>query len=169
MWTMRKKMAYVLYSVFAKWLPESRRMSVAKKLRRFFAKGILKKMGSNVNIERGAVFSPETEIGDSSGIGVRAEIYGPVVIGRFVMMGPEVVIYTQNHRHEKGVPFCEQGFEDYAPVSIGDNVWIGRRVMFMPGSSVGSNVVIGAGAVVTGNFGDDVIIGGVPAKVIRKM
>ena len=58
MWTMRKKMAYVLYSVFAKWLPESRRMSVAKKLCRFFAKGILKKMGSNVNIERGAVFSP---------------------------------------------------------------------------------------------------------------
>lgn len=85
------------------------------------------------------------------------------------MMGPEVVVYTRNHKHEKGVAFCEQGYEDYVPVEIGNNVWIGHRVMFMPGSSVGSNVVIGAGAVVTGNFGDNVIIGGVPAKVIRKM
>lgn len=41
--------------------------------------------------------------------------------------------------------------------------------MFMPGSSVVSNVVIGAGAVVTGNFGDNIIIGGVPAKIIGKI
>ena len=126
-------------------------------------------MGNNVNIEQGAVFSPEVQIGDNSGIGVRAEVYGPVTIGEAVMMGPEVVIYTQNHKHEAGVPFYRQGFEKTAPVSIGNNVWIGRRAMFMPGSSVGSNVVVGAGAVVTGNFGDNVVIGGVPAKIIGKI
>ena len=62
-----------------------------------------------------------------------------------------------------------RGTDNPQEVLIGNNVWIGRRVMFMPGSSVGSNVVIGAGAVVTGNFGDDVIIGGVPAKIIGKI
>ena len=41
--------------------------------------------------------------------------------------------------------------------------------MFMPGSSVGSNVVIAAGAVVTDSFGDNIIIGGVPAKIIGKI
>lgn len=140
-----------------------------KKAPLFFCKKSSEKNGGNVNVERGAVFSPDIEIGDNSGLGVKSEIYGPVKIGNQVMMGPEVVVYTRNHKHEKGVAFCEQGYEDYVPVEIGNNVWIGHRVMFMPGSSVGSNVVIGAGAVVTGNFGDNVIIGGVPAKVIRKM
>ena len=169
MWTVRKKIVYILYTMLAKWLPVSRRMPAAKKLRCFFAKRILSRVGENVNIERGAEFTPNVEIGDNSGLGVESEIYGPVTIGKSVMMGPEVVIYTRNHKHEQGMPFCKQGYEDYASVTIGNNVWIGRRVMFMPGSSVGSNVVIGAGAVVTGNFGDNVIIGGVPAKVIRKM
>ena len=169
MLTVRTKSAYIAYVLFAKWLPKSSHFSVAKKLRSFWAKKILKKSGKNVNVERGAVFSPDTEIGDNSGIGINCEIYGPVSIGNNVMMGPEVVVYTRNHKHDKGIPFLEQGYEDYNPVFIGNNVWIGRRVMFMPGSSVGSNVVIGAGAVVTGNFGDDVIIGGVPAKIIGKI
>lgn len=169
MWTLSKKMSYVLYSIFAKWLPESSHSTLAKKLRLFFAKRIISQMGTDVNIERGAIFSPSIKIGNNSGIGVRAEVYGPVTIGEAVMMGPEVIIYTQNHKHESGLPFYQQGFEKPSPVSIGNNVWIGRRAMFMPGSSVGSNVVIGAGAVITSNFGDNVIIGGVPAKIIRKI
>lgn len=169
MWTLSKKISYVLYSIFAKWLPKSSHSTFAKKMRRFFAKRVTKRMGTDVNIERGAVFSPDTEIGDHSGIGIRAEVYGPVAIGNAVMMGPEVIIYTRNHKHEAGLPFYKQGFDISSPVSIGNNVWIGRRAMFMPGSSVGSNVVVAAGAVVTKNFGDNIIIGGVPAKIIGKI
>lgn len=169
MWALSKKISYVLYSIFAKWLPESSHSTFAKKIRRFWAKRVINRMGIDVNIERGAVFSPGIEIGNHSGIGIKAEIYGPVIIGDAVMMGPEVIIYTRNHKHEAGLPFYKQGFDTFAPVSIGNNVWIGRRAMFMPGSSVGSNVVIAAGAVVTGNFGDNVIIGGVPAKIIGKI
>lgn len=169
MWTLSKKIAYVLYSIFVKWLPCSEHSTFAKKTRSFFAKKVIDRMGTDVNIERGAVFSPGIQIGDHSGIGIRAEVYGPVTIGEAVMMGPEVIIYTRNHKHEAGLPFYKQGFDTLAPVSIGNNVWIGRRAMFMPGSSVGSNVVIGAGAVVTGNFGDNIIIGGVPAKIIGKI
>ena len=89
-----------------------------------------------------------------------------MIIGDDVMMGPEVIIYTRNHKFKEKGLFREQGYEESKPVVIGNNVWIGRRAMFMPGSSVGSNVVVAAGAVVTSCFGDNVIIGGVPAKVI---
>lgn len=166
MWTIKKKIYYVMYSVSAKWLPESRHMKYEKLLRRFLAGRIVSRMGKSVNVERGAVFSPDLEIGSYSGIGVRAELYGPVNIGNYVMMGPEVVVYTQNHKHEYGIEFGKQGYEDVMPVTIGNNVWIGRRVMFMPGSAVGDNVVVAAGAVVTKKFPSNVVVGGVPARII---
>lgn len=84
------------------------------------------------------------------------------------MMGPEVVMYTENHKHELSrIPFGKQGFEETKPIVIGNNVWIGRRVMFMAGSGCGDNVIIAAGTVVTKKFPSNVIIGGVPAKILK--
>lgn len=84
------------------------------------------------------------------------------------MMGPEGVIYTQNHRHElSDIPFWRQGFESVKPVKIGNNVWIGRRTMFMPGSGCGDNVIIAAGSVVTKAFPSNVVIGRASAKIIK--
>ena len=61
----------------------------------------------------------------------------------------------------------EQGFEEERPVHIGNDVWIGDRVMIMPGVHIGDGSVIGAGAVVTGDIPPYSIAVGVPAKVIR--
>lgn len=84
------------------------------------------------------------------------------------MMGSEVVIYTQNHRHElSDIPFGRQGFESVKPVKIGNNVWIGRRVMFMAGSGCGNNVIVADGSVVTKVFPSNVVIGGSSAKIIK--
>lgn len=166
MWTIPQKIYFILYALTAKWLPESRHMKIAKRLREFWARRIVSGMGTSVNVERGAVFTPELIIGSHSGIGINAELYGPVTIGDYVMMGPEVVVYTRNHKHSPGEEFGKQGYEDYKPVKIGNNVWIGRRVMFMPGSGCGNNTVIAAGAVVTKQFPSNVIVGGVPGKVI---
>lgn len=168
MWTKKKKIIYIFYIALAKWLPESRHFSLAKKIRCFFAKRIMKDMGINVNIEKGAIFGPDIVIGNESGIGINCELSGPVVIGDEVMMGPEVVVYTQNHKHNLGTPFGKQGY-DIKPVEIGNNVWIGRRAMFMPGSKIGNNVVVAAGAIVSGEFPSNVIIGGVPAKIIKEI
>lgn len=169
MWTIRKKMAYVCYQLFASWLPRSQRSSVAKHLRVVFARMVLKNCGKSVNIEQNAYFTPEVSLGDYSGIGVACEIYGPVTIGNNVMMGPECVIYTNGHRHDRtDIPMIEQGLTEVEPVSIGDDTWLGRRVMIMPGVRIGRGCVIAAGAVVTKDIPEYSVAGGVPAKVLKK-
>ena len=84
------------------------------------------------------------------------------------MMGPEVVIYTSGHKFDRtDIPMMEQGNTDAEPVTIGDDVWIGRRVMIMPGVTIGNGCVIGAGAVVTKDIPPYSVAGGVPAKVLK--
>lgn len=91
----------------------------------------------------------------------------PVTIGSHVMIGPNVDIYTVNHPLDalSRRKYMAQGF----PVTIGNDVWIGGKVSIMPGVTIGSNVIIAAGAVVTKDVPDNSLIGGVPAKVIRKL
>lgn len=129
---------------------------------------IIRSCGENVNVEKGASFTPELVVGNNSGIGINSEIYGPVFIGNNVLMGPEVIIYTQNHSYsKKSVLIRNQGYDDYKKVVIEDDVWIGRRAMIMPGSHIGKGAVIAAGAVVSGNVPEYAVVGGVPAKIIK--
>ena len=156
------------HKVTAQWLPISQRSSLAKKMRGLFAKRIATKFGTNVNIERNAVFTPELEIGNNSGIGIDCEVYGPVAIGNNVMMGPEVIIYTSGHKHDRiDIPMMEQGSSEVQPVKIGNDVWIGRRAIIMPGVTIGDGVIIGAGAVVTKNIAPYMVAVGVPAKAVK--
>jgi len=168
MWTKKKKVLFMLYRITAKWLPISQRSLLSKKIRGFWAKRIVTECGTNVNIERNATFTPQLKIGDNSGIGINCEVYGPVRIGDNVMMGPEVIIYTRNHNTERtDIPMQIQGYTETKPVVIGNDVWIGRRTIILPGVHVGNGCVIGAGAVVTKNLPDYTISGGVPAKILK--
>lgn len=91
----------------------------------------------------------------------------PVNIGNNVMIGPNVDIYTVNH------PMTAKGRREYLakglPVTIGNDVWIGGKVSIMPGVTIGDNVVIAAGAVVTKDVPNNSLVGGVPAKVIKEL
>ncbi len=168
MWTAKKKIMYVLYKTFAAWLPESRHLKLAKKLRYFFAKQVLTACGNDVNVEKDASFGPEVKIGDRSGLGVRCNICGDVTIGRDVMMGPEVVVLTANHAFDRtDIPMMDQGHFPAKPVVIGDDVWIGYRAIILPGVHIGKGCIIGAGAVVSKDIPDYAIAAGVPAKVIK--
>ena len=70
------------------------------------------------------------------------------------MMGPDVTILTQTHNIERtDIPMGQQGMR-VAEVFIGNDVWIGMRVVIMPGVKVGNGAVIGAGAVVTKDVPD---------------
>lgn len=167
MWSRKDKFYYILYGIFAKNLPYSRRGKIFKKARVFFAKKIMKRVGNNVNIETGALFNPQVEIGDNSGVGVNCELVGKVVIGKNVMMGPEVIFYSINHEfRNKNLTIIEQGYQKEEPVVVEDDVWIGRRAIILPGVTIKKGTVIGAGAIVTKTFPEYSIIAGNPAKII---
>lgn len=83
------------------------------------------------------------------------------------MMGPDVSILTHTHNIERtDIPMGQQGMR-VSEVVIGNDVWIGMRVVIMPGVRIGNGVVIGAGAVVTKDVPDYAIVGGVPARIIK--
>ncbi|MTM43773.1 transferase [Turicibacter sanguinis] len=160
----------ILYNCIAKYLPKSdaRINFGAKTIRYFCLTLILDEVGKNVNVEKGAQFASNIKIGNNSGIGVNSVINSNVSIGNDVMMGPECLIYTSNHRFDRlDLPMWRQGFSDIHPVSIGNDVWIGGRVIILPGVKIGDGAIIGAGAVVTKDIPKYSICGGVPAKVIK--
>ena len=166
MWTAKTKLLYIGYQLTAQWLPHH--LACARVLRRLWARGIAKKVGKNVNIEKGAHFTPDLVVGDNSGVGIDAEMNGPITIGKDVMMGPEVIVYTSSHAHSRtDISMMKQGFEEPRPVTIGNDVWIGRRAMIMPGVTIGDGCIIAAGAVVTRSTPPYTIIAGVPAKVVK--
>lgn len=139
-----------------------------KQIRAFCGKLILAKCGKQVNIEKGAAFSSSVELGDRSGIGIRAQLNGKVIIGNDVMMGPDVCIYAVNHETQRlDIPINRQGVAPEKPVIIEDDVWIGARAILLPGVHVGTGVVIGAGAVVTKDVPDFAVVGGNPARVLN--
>lgn len=160
---------YIAYLIFASWLPESRHLYIARKLRNFFGKKIMVACDDTSNIERRAVFGKKASIGKNSSIGVNCEIYGPVEIGNDVMMGPEVLIYTSGHEHSRtDIPMIKQGSFEEKRVIIGDDCWIGRRAIIMPGVEIAKGCIIGAGAVVTKNTQPYGIYGGVPEKRMKE-
>lgn len=159
-----------LYKLIGSILPvsDARFSFGAKRIRAFLARGILTSSGENINIEKGAIFDRTVEIGNNSGIGINCKLYGKVIIGDNVMMGPEVYIYTSNHKFQDlNLPMSQQGHEIERPVIIGNDVWIGSRVTILPGISIGDGVIIGTGAVVTKNVENYYVIGGNPAKIIK--
>jgi len=90
-----------------------------------------------------------------------------VYIGNNVMIGPNTLITTVGH------PLTPMGRRKHIgiakPVRIGDDVWIGGNVTILPGVTIGNNVIVAAGAAVTKDVPDNTLVGGVPAKVIRKL
>lgn len=155
---------------FASRLPVSySKIKIGQKFfRKMCAKLILAECGKNVNIEKNATFSSRITLGDNSGIGIRASISGEAHIGKNVMMGPDCIIYTKNHAFSRtDIPMCQQGFQEEKPVYISNDVWIGGRVIILPGVKIGTGAIIGAGAVVTKDVPDYAVVGGNPAKVLK--
>lgn len=91
----------------------------------------------------------------------------PIHIGKHCLIGPKVQIYSVNHPLDpKQRRHGEMGIGK--PVTLGEDLWIGGGSIICPGVTLGNNVIVGAGSVVTKSFGDDVVIAGNPARVIRE-
>lgn len=158
----------LFYALLGQWLPRSCYSIICLKIRYFFLRRIAKYAGRNVNIEQFVVFGEEFEIGDNSTVGFRSDIYGPVIIGKNVLIGPELAIYTHNHENSRtDVPMMNQGYSETKKVIINDDVWIGRRVLIMPGVEIGKGAIVAAGAVVTKNVKPYEVVGGNPARHLK--
>lgn len=92
---------------------------------------------------------------------------GRVTIGNNCMIAPGVHIYTNTHPVNAAERITE--IEYTKAVTIGDNVWVGGRAVINPGVTVGNNVVIASGSVVIKDVPDNVVIGGNPANIIKKL
>jgi len=127
----------------------------------------LAKCGKGLNVGFACAVSPHVEIGDYSSFGNRCVIQGGVKIGSHVMMGPDVKIYTRTHNFQDiSRPMRLQG-DTFDPVIIGDDVWIGCNVVILPGTTIGSHAVIGAGAVVTKDIPEYAVVVGNPARIVK--
>ena len=91
-----------------------------------------------------------------------------IEIGDNVLVGSSVTVLDSDF-HEIDPEKRVGGNPKTGKVVLGDNVWIGDRVMILKGTTIGKNSVVAAGAVVSGEFPANVVIGGVPARVIREI
>lgn len=168
-----RALSYVAYHGLAARLPRSFAPGggLGRRLRSATAARMVDRAGRDINVEAGAYFGSGTglKIGHRSGIGIDADIHGPVTIGDDVMMGPRCTILTRNHViDDVSVPMNRQGFAEYRPVTIEDDVWIGANVTVMPGVRIGRGSVLAAGAVVVRDVPPYAVVGGVPARVLRQ-
>lgn len=140
-----------------------------KKLQKLFSQLIGKKVDKSFGL-----FPPfSTDYGQNITIGKNVFInsgccfqdQGGIEIGDNVLIGQQVVIATLNH--DLAVNQRENMFPK--PVRIGNDVWIGAHATILPGVTIGNGAVIAAGAVVTKDVLSNTMVGGVPAKIIKKI
>jgi acetyltransferase-like isoleucine patch superfamily enzyme len=116
----------------------------------FLGKGI--KIGNNVGMGTDGYF------GGAGGL----EIGDDTIFGNYVSCHPE------NHNYsDPDIPIRLQGV-NHQGIKIGSNCWIGAKVTILDGAEIGNGCIVAAGAVVRGKFPDNVIIGGVPAKILKE-
>lgn len=104
-----------------------------------------------------------------SGPGCELDGAGAILIGNGLIFAPEVCVYTRTHNFNspdlRAIPYDNRMIT--ANVIIGDYVWIGRRVIVLPGVQIGKGAVVGAGSIVSKDIPDYAVAVGNPAKVVK--
>lgn len=116
-------------------------------------------VGSNVYIAKA------NKINFGSGCRINENVYlEKVSLGNDVLIAPNVSILSRMHEFERtDIPMSLQGYREEKEVIIGDDVWLGRNVVVLPGVVIGKGAIVAAGAVVTKDIPEYCIFGGVPA------
>ena len=91
-----------------------------------------------------------------------------VHIGNYVRIEPDVTICTDTHEVDPVIRI-ERGASFACPIIIEDHCWIGARATILPGVRIGRGSTVAAGAVVSKDVEAGTVVGGVPAKVIKKL
>lgn len=123
---------------------------------------------ASINSREGSILT----IGDRTRIGTDAVIAcgSSVIIGESVLIAARCYIADYSHAFDRpDVPVMQQGASVPKPVMIGSGSWLGINVSILPGVTLGRNCVVAAGSVVTKSFPDYSVVGGVPAKLLKKI
>lgn len=139
---------------------------ISQAIRRAACRLLFDKPGTRMNIGRKCRFSNHIMIGDRSSIGDYAYITGELVIGDYVLIAPQCVFLGLDHVFDEET--LEHKGSESKPIIIKDHAWIGYGAKVLAGITIGEYSIVGAGAVVTKDVDPYSIVGGVPAKLIRK-
>lgn len=168
----RKNLILLVYYGIARWFPTQPMPGwrFGYWFRRALLARIAVSVGGEVVVKHNANFGAGVglKVGHRSQLGHNCRIGNHVTLGCDVLMGPDVIIMTSSHAFEdRATPINLQGALPIRSVTVGDDVWIGTRVIIMPGVHVGRGAVIGAGSVVTKDVPEYAVVAGVPAKIVR--
>lgn len=143
------------------------RIVIEKNGRLIVGKNVVIKNNTIIYVKENALL----EIGNETSIGHHNEISvgGKIIIGSDNIFAPYVYVTDSNHRYSNILtPIRKQGMI-ILETKVGSNNWIARNVNILAGSSIPDGCVIAAGAIITTKFtNDNVIIGGIPAREIKK-
>jgi len=167
-----QKLARLFYYIFAWHLPTQPMPGwrLGYWLRGHLVKKIFAYCGDDVIIKRRAYFGTgqHIKLGHRSQLGHCCRIDNDVEIGNDVMMGPDVVMMTNSHETSRlDVPMIAQGPSPRKAIHVGNDVWIGTRVIILPGVSIGDGAIVAAGSVVTRDVPAFAVVAGVPARLIK--
>jgi acetyltransferase-like isoleucine patch superfamily enzyme len=125
-------------------------------------------IGHDVYFQAGR--ASEIVLGDDTSLNTGCHLIASerITIGRNVAIGEYVSIRDQEHRFAPGSGVRGKGFR-ISPVTIEDNVWIGRGAYIGPGTHLRSGSIVGANSVVSGDFPPNVLIAGAPATIRRSI
>lgn len=124
--------------------------------------------GTGFTVNFPCMFSPTTTIGNHCHFnGMKVRGIGRLTIGDYFHSGDEILVITQNHNYRDPQCLPYDHVDIPRDVRIGDYVWVGSRVTILPGAELGDGCIVQAGAVVSGRFPPNAILGGNPATVIR--
>lgn len=144
-------------------------------------KELFGKVGKNCSVGDGFIcgFGCNIFLGDNVSVNYRCTLIdcNTIRIGNNTLIAPGVQINTASHPvewDERKNPDFEVNPHAYfcrtyaRPITIGNNCWIGAGAIILSGVTLGDNVTVAAGAVVTKSFPGDCLIGGVPARILRR-
>jgi len=141
-------------------------------LRYILIQSLAKECGDNVCIMEGVYLLHPENLILGNNVSIHPMCYldaqGSINIGNDVSIaeGSSLISFEHNYS-DNTIPIKDQGLS-LGPISINSNVWIGAKATVLSNVTVGKGSIIGAGAVVTKNVDENIIVGGVPAKKIKE-
>ncbi len=149
------------------------RLDIIKRLRGWHYSTLLERAGNDLRVAQGVrINNPSlVSVGDNVYLGDGVQLYAwneRIIIGSNVLVAAGVRMITRKHGFaDIDRPMSDQGYNN-APINIEDDVWIGFQAVILPGVTIGRGAIVGAGAVVTRDVLPYTIVGGVPARPLRK-